>query len=44
MGAAEAGALVTDASWGRAKAPIAKRRTAEYFIVMFVYGRMIQGE
>jgi hypothetical protein len=34
MGAAEVGALVTDASWGRANAPMAKRRTAENFIVM----------
>jgi hypothetical protein len=34
MGAAEVGALVTDASWGRANAPMVKRRTAENFIVM----------
>lgn len=35
--AAAAGALVTDASWGRAKAPMAKRRTAEYFILILVW-------
>jgi hypothetical protein len=34
MGAAEVGALVTDASWGKANAPMVKRRMAENFIVI----------
>lgn len=33
-----AGALVMEASWGMAKAPTAKRRTAEYFILIVVVG------
>lgn len=42
--AAAAGALVMEASWGRAKTPTAKARMAEYFIMTVVLGDVIQDE
>lgn len=42
--AAGAGALVTVASWGMAKAPTTKRRTAEYFMMTVDGCRLLEAE